>query len=134
MSDWLPGGTGPISPAGHGVDPDGDIDVLAVGELVVDMVANGSGPLLTATTFTRAPGGIPAHVAAGVARLGRSAALLSLVGDDPFGRYLIGALETYGVDTTYIGVHPRGRTPVAFVSRKEPHAEAPDTGAGSGTV
>jgi fructokinase len=137
MSDWLPGGTGPVSPAagpGAGSDPDTDIDVLAVGELVVDMVANGSGPLLTATTFTRAPGGIPAHVAAGVARLGRRAALLSLVGDDPFGRYLIGALETYGVDTTYIGVHPRGRTPVAFVSRKEPHAEAPDAGAGSGTV
>ncbi|MGI8586845.1 MAG: carbohydrate kinase family protein [Chloroflexia bacterium] len=94
-------------------------DVLTIGELRVDLVAGRAGPLAGAQTFTRAPGGDMASVAAGVVRLGRSAAFVGLVGDDPFGRYLLRALDEHGVDTRYIGIHPRGRTPVAFVNRPD---------------
>jgi fructokinase len=53
-------------------------DVAAFGELVVDLipVASGSGNLL----FKALPGGAPGNVAAGVARLGQRAAMLSKVG------------------------------------------------------
>jgi fructokinase len=98
---------------------DDELDVLAMGELLVHMVATRTGPLGEAPGYTREPGGAAANVATGVARLGRRAAVLGLVGDDPFGRYLIQALAGYGVETGYIGVEPRGRTPVAFVSRAE---------------
>ena len=96
-----------------------DLDVLALGELLVHLVATRVGTLTDTPGFTREPGGAAANVATGVARLGRQAAALGLVGDDPFGRYLVRALGSYGVETRYIGVHPRGRTPVAFVSRSE---------------
>ncbi|HMA37582.1 MAG TPA: carbohydrate kinase [Chloroflexia bacterium] len=95
-----------------------DLDVLALGELLVELVATGPGVVAASTNFTRTPGGAPANVAAGVARLGRRAALIGLVGDDSFGRYLVNTLQSYGVDTRYVGFHTRGRTPVAFVGRK----------------
>ncbi|HUS15719.1 MAG TPA: PfkB family carbohydrate kinase [Chloroflexia bacterium] len=100
-----------------GANPPADFDVLALGELLVEMVATRGGPLSAAPGFTRAPGGAAANVAAGVARLGRQAAFAGLVGDDPFGRYLVSALAGYGVDTRWVGFHPRGRTPVVFVSK-----------------
>ncbi len=93
--------------------------MLAMGELLVHLVATRVGALADAPGFTREPGGAAANVATGVARLGRRAAALGLVGDDPFGRYLVRTLAGYGVETGYIGVHPRSHTPVAFVSRSE---------------
>jgi fructokinase len=123
MSERLPG------PLPAGLPPEVDFDVLAVGELQVEMLANRLGPLSEASSFARAPGGDLARVVAGVARLGRRAAFLGLVGDDPFGRSLIRALQDYDVDTTYVGVHSRGRTPVAFVSRSV--ADEPDEASGA---
>ena len=104
---------------GYALAIDGDLDVLALGELLVHLIATRVGTLADTPGFTREPGGAAANVATGVARLGRRAAVLGLVGDDPFGRYLVRALSGYGVETRYIGVHPRGHTPVAFVSRSE---------------
>ncbi len=113
-------------PAADGLAPFVEYDVLVLGELLVHLVASRDEPLVTASSFTREPGGTPAAVAAGVARLGRRTGLAGLVGADPFGRYLIDALHGYGVDTRHIGVHPRGRTPVAFVGRGAAALPAPD--------
>ncbi|MCB1500079.1 MAG: carbohydrate kinase [Bauldia sp.] len=76
------------------------IDVVAFGELVIDLIPagqDGGEPLYAAR-----PGGAPGNVAAGVARLGLTAAMLTKVGREPFGDLAVRALATAGVRTDAI--------------------------------
>ncbi len=92
-------------------------EVVCLGEALIDFVAAESGVGVgEASGFLRAPGGAPANVAVGVARLGRSSAFLGKVGDDPFGRFLEQTFAGAGVDTGGMVFDPRHRTGLAFVS------------------
>jgi 5-dehydro-2-deoxygluconokinase len=48
------------------------------------------------------------------ARLGRRAGVITKVGDDPFGDYILKALEGFDVDGSRVSAHPGLRTPLAF--------------------
>lgn len=77
--------------------PSKQFDVVAFGELVIDLIPagrDGDEPLYAAR-----PGGAPGNVAAGVARLGLRAAMLSKVGREPFGDLAVRALAATGVNT-----------------------------------
>ncbi|MCP2636025.1 5-dehydro-2-deoxygluconokinase [Microbacterium sp. HD4P20] len=90
-------------------------DVLAIGRLGVDIYPLQSGVgLEDVETFGKYLGGSAANVAVAAARYGRASALLSRVGDDPFGRYLRRELGALGVDDRYVGVDPSLATPVTF--------------------
>ena len=65
-------------------------------------------------TFAKSLGGSATNVAVAAARLGRSAAVITKVGDDPFGPYVREALRGFGVDDRFVGTHPTLRTPVVF--------------------
>jgi len=92
-------------------------DVIAFGELLIDFVPTVSGvSLIDAPAFKKAPGGAPANVAAGLAKLGVSAGFMGKVGDDPFGRFLAETLRSVGVDTTALQFSAEARTALAFVS------------------
>ena len=95
-------------------------EVVCLGEALIDFVALESGVWVgQASGFLRAPGGAPANVAAGVARLGGSSAFLGKVGDDPFGRFLEQTLAAAGVDTGGMVFDSAYRTGLAFVSLTE---------------
>jgi fructokinase len=66
-------------------------DVLVVGEALVDIVHRTDG------SRSEHPGGSPANVAFGLARLGRSTRLLTRIGDDARGRAVRDHLEASGV-------------------------------------
>lgn len=92
-------------------------DVVCMGELLIDFVPTESGVnLIEAPAFKKAPGGAPANVAVGLAKLGVSAAFMGKVGDDPFGHFLAGVLQQNGVDTTALRFSRQARTALAFVS------------------
>lgn len=93
------------------------IDVLALGELLVDMVAEETGDLVGAHRFQKAAGGAPANVAVGLARLGRRSGFTGCIGDDPFGRFLQQTLEQEGVDTAGLMTTSEAPTTLALVSR-----------------
>ena len=64
--------------------------VIAIGELLIDFVPTYTGcELKEVPGFEKAPGGAPANVTACVAKLGEKALMLSKVGEDAFGEYLI---------------------------------------------
>ena len=90
-------------------------DVLAMGRLGVDIypLQDGVG-LEDVTSFGKYLGGSAANVAVAAARHGRASALVSRVGDDPFGRYLLRELARLGVDPRAVGVDPEYPTPVTF--------------------
>jgi 5-dehydro-2-deoxygluconokinase len=71
-------------------------------------------PLAQVRTFRKLLGGSPTNVAVAAARLGRRSAVVTKVGDDPFGEYVRGALAGFGVDASFLGTHPTLRTPLAF--------------------
>lgn len=96
-------------------EPDRD-GIVCLGEVLVDLVAADAGATVEgSTTFRRAPGGAPANVAVGLARLGRRAAFMGKVADDAFGRFLRATLEAEGLDTSGLVSDPAVRTALAFV-------------------
>lgn len=97
--------------------PPGDLDLLAVGEAVVDLISvEETGSLRDTRAFRLHVGGSPANVARTVARLGGRAALAARVGDDPFGHLLRAELEGAGVLCDYLVLDSDARTTVIFVS------------------
>jgi fructokinase len=94
------------------------LDLLCLGELLVDLVATATGPLRSAPGFVRAAGGAPANVAVAAARLGVRSGFAGAVGRDEFGQFLANELRSNGVDTRGLHIPDRGRTPLAFVSLK----------------
>lgn len=90
-------------------------DVLAFGRLGVDVypLQDGVG-LEDVETFGKYLGGSAANVAVAAARYGRSSSLISRVGDDPFGRYLVRELDRLGVDPRYVATDAQYPTPVTF--------------------
>jgi len=91
--------------------------VICLGEALIDFVSLESGvDLIQAPGFKKAPGGAPANVACGVAKLGVSSAFIGKVGDDPFGHFLEQTFAAAGVDTSRMIFAEEARTGLAFVS------------------
>src|SRR5262245_2378546 len=94
-----------------------DLDVLSFGEAIVDFFPTVRGVALRDVgRFDRHLGGAPANVAVGVARLGARSGLMTLVGADEFGSFLVGALEKEKVDVAAVGTHRTARTGITFVA------------------
>jgi 5-dehydro-2-deoxygluconokinase len=98
-----------------------DLDVVTIGRVSVDLYPLESGvPLSKVKTFAKSLGGSPTNVAVGAARLGRKSALVTTVGNDPLGQYVIDALNTFGVQTGWIGYDEEFFTPITFCERYPP--------------
>jgi 5-dehydro-2-deoxygluconokinase len=100
----------------------GGLELLTVGRISVDLYAEQLNvPLREVRSFRKSIGGTATNVAVAAARLGHRAAVLTKVGDDPFGGYVRWALEdTFGVDTRFVGTHSVLRTPLAFAELDPP--------------
>ena len=74
-------------------------EVVCIGEILVDMIAQPHGAALhDAEAFVPKPGGAPAIVAVGLARLGAASAFVGMVGNDAFGVMLRDCLRDEMVD------------------------------------
>jgi 5-dehydro-2-deoxygluconokinase len=90
-------------------------EVLAIGRSGVDIYPLQTGVgLEDVETFGKYLGGSAANVSVAAARLGHSVALVTGVGDDPFGRFVRRALRELGVDDRYVVVDADDPTPVTF--------------------
>ncbi|MDT5364047.1 MAG: 5-dehydro-2-deoxygluconokinase [Mycobacterium sp.] len=90
-------------------------DALVIGRSGVDVYPLQTGVGLEhVKTFGKFLGGSAANVAVATARLGNRSALISGVGDDPFGRFVRAELADLGVDNTYVSTHDEYPTPVTF--------------------
>jgi 5-dehydro-2-deoxygluconokinase len=90
-------------------------DLITMGRVGVDLYPEQIGvPLKEVRTFAKSLGGSATNVAVAAARLGARSAVITKVGDDPFGPYVREALDGFGVDARWVGTHPTLRTPVVF--------------------
>ena len=91
-----------------------NLDVIALGELLIDFTENGfsanGNPLLEAN-----PGGAPCNVLAMLQNLGKKTAFIGKVGKDEFGDYLKDTVCQAGIDVTNLIQDATVPTTLAFV-------------------
>ncbi len=94
----------------HESDSPRDLDLVTLGEPLIALTAS-EGRLPSSSTLIKSVAGAESNLAIGLARLGRSVALLSRVGADPFGDEIVRTLRGEGVDTHWVTrdeEHPTG--------------------------
>ncbi|WP_019243321.1 MULTISPECIES: carbohydrate kinase family protein [Bacillus] len=94
--------------------------VYCIGEALIDFIPEQKGKALKdVDTFEKLPGGAPANVAIAVAKYGGRASLITKLGQDAFGDFLIEILKENNVEVDKIIQTTEANTGLAFVSVKE---------------
>src|SRR6266566_6681419 len=102
-------------------------DVIAMGRSSIDLYSNDIGaPFEDITSFAAYVGGCPTNISVGTRRLGLRSALLTAVGEDQVGNFILHFLQKEGVETRFIPRKP-GRRSSAVVLGIEPPDRFPLT-------
>jgi 5-dehydro-2-deoxygluconokinase len=102
-------------------------DVLAMGRSSIDLYSNDIGaPFEEITSFAAFVGGCPTNISVGTRRLGLRPALLTAVGEDQVGNFILHFLRREGVETRFIP-HKAGQRSSAVVLGIEPPDRFPLT-------
>lgn len=89
--------------------------VICLGEALIDFIPTDK----TNQIYHKSPGGAPANVAVGLARLGTESAFLGKVGDDSLGRFLKETLLSFGADCSHMILTNEAPTGLAMVEQQE---------------
>ena len=96
-------------------------DLIAMGRSSIDLYANDVGaPFVAITSFAAYIGGCPTNISVGAQRLGLRTALLTAVGEDPVGDFILHALQREKVDTQFIPRKPGRRTSAVVLGIEPP--------------
>ena len=88
--------------------------------MAVDLYAQQVGARLEdVSSFAKYLGGSSANIAFGVARLGLRAAMVSRVGDEQMGRFLVETLHREGCDTSMVQIDPERLTGLVLLGLKD---------------
>ena len=97
-----------------------DLDLICLGRLGVDLYAQQVGARLEdVSSFAKYLGGSSANIAFGTARLGLRSAMLSRVGDDHMGRFLLESLTREGCDVSAVKVDAQRLTALVLLGLKD---------------
>lgn len=96
-------------------------DILSMGRSSIDLYANEVGaPFVEIKSFAAYVGGCPTNISVGTRRLGLRSAVLTAVGVDPVGDFLLNFLEREGVVTDYVARKPGRRTSAVILGIEPP--------------
>jgi 5-dehydro-2-deoxygluconokinase len=96
------------------------LDLICLGRVSVDLYAQQLGARLEdVASFAKYLGGSPANITLGAARLGLKSALISRVGDDPMGRFILETLAREGSNTDGIKVDRERLTALVLLGLKD---------------
>lgn len=96
---------------------DRSLDVITIGRSSVDLYGQQIGSRLEdVASFAKSVGGCPANIAIGSARLGLSAGLITRVGDEQMGRFILEQMAREGVSTEGVKIDDRRLTALAILS------------------
>ncbi len=94
-----------------------------MGEAMVELNAITRGPLRHVTLFEKHAAGAEANVAIGVSRLGQSSGIITRIGKDEFGEFLLSTLKSENVDTSHVAMDDDSPTGIFFIQRGYPIAD-----------
>lgn len=103
-------------------------DIICMGRSSIDLYSNDSGSQFKdITSFSSFVGGCPTNIAVGTRRLGLKSLLLTAVGEDPVGDFILNFLEKENVESRFIprksgfrssavllGIEPPDKFPLIF--------------------
>ncbi len=92
-------------------------NIFCIGELLIDMVCVDNKGLKDGEKFEKKAGGAPANVAASISKLEGNAYFLGQVGNDFFGKHLVGLLKDLKINTEM--TVEEGSTTIALVGIDE---------------
>ncbi len=96
-------------------------DALHMGRSSIDLYANDIGvPFPQIQSFAAYVGGSPTNISVGAHRLGLNTALLTAVGEDPVGDFILAFLNKEGVVTKFIPRKPANRTSAVVLGIEPP--------------
>lgn len=96
-------------------------DILSMGRSCIDLYANDIGvPFPEIKTFAAYVGGCPTNISVGTRRLGLRSALLTAVGVDPVGDFVLNFLNKEGIVTQFIPRKPGRRTSAVILGIEPP--------------
>ncbi|MCY4061979.1 MAG: 5-dehydro-2-deoxygluconokinase [Chloroflexi bacterium] len=96
-------------------------DSLHMGRSSIDLYSNDIGtPFVEIDSFAAYVGGSPTNISVGGRRLGLKTALLTAVGADPVGDFILHFLNKEGVETRFIPRKPAHRTSAAVLGIEPP--------------
>jgi sugar/nucleoside kinase (ribokinase family) len=96
------------------------VDIIALGETMVQLNALTSGPLRYVNSFEKHAAGTESNFAIGVVRMGFSAGWISRLGDDELGKYIYNFIRGEGVDVSHVTFDSKAPTGVYFIQRDYP--------------
>ena len=92
-----------------------------MGRSSIDLYAHQIGvPITDVTSFDAYVGGCPTNISVGTRRLGLRSALLTAVGDDQVGDFVLAFLDREGVETAFIPRKPGRRTSAVIMAIQPP--------------
>ncbi len=93
--------------------------LLAIGEALIDFIPEETGKeLKNVKGFHPAVGGAPANVCGAYVKLGGEAAMITQLGDDPFGDKIVDEFVSCGIGCQYVKRTKEANTSLAFVALK----------------
>jgi 5-dehydro-2-deoxygluconokinase len=96
-------------------------DLITMGRSSIDLYANEVGaPFVDIKSFAAYVGGSPTNIAVGAQRLGLQTAVLTAVGEDPVGDFILHFLKQEGVETKFILRKPGTRTSAVVLGIEPP--------------
>ncbi len=96
-------------------------DTLHMGRSSIDLYSNDVGaPFPEVESFAAYVGGSPTNISVGVARLGLRSALLTGLGEDPVGDFVLRFLEQNHVETAFVVRKPGRRTSAVLLGIEPP--------------
>lgn len=96
-------------------------DTLHMGRSSIDLYSNDVGtPFSEINSFAAYVGGSPTNISVGARRLGLKSALLTAIGKDPVGQFIVDFLNKEGVETKFIPTKPEYRTSAVVLGIEPP--------------
>ena len=96
-------------------------DSLHMGRSSIDLYSNDIGtPFVDISSYAAYVGGSPTNISVGGKRLGLNTALLTAIGDDPVGDFILHFLNNEGVETRFIPRKAEHRTSAAVLGIEPP--------------
>jgi 5-dehydro-2-deoxygluconokinase len=97
-----------------------DLDLVTIGRASVDLYGQQiGGRLEDMASFAKSVGGCPANIAIGAARLGLRSALITRVGDEAMGRFILEQLRREGVDASGVVTDPDRLTALVLLGVRD---------------
>ncbi|MCK4260274.1 MAG: hypothetical protein KAX49_14960 [Halanaerobiales bacterium] len=96
-----------------------EIDLTAVGEILIDMISTEYSDTLNCSQFNRYFGGSPGNIVMNIKKLGGNPAIVTKVGKDDFGEFLVDTLKENGVNTEGVQFDEHSNTSMVVVNKSK---------------